>query len=372
VNPGLEILMVAVIVAAACALPGVFLVLRRMALLSDAISHSVLLGIVLGFMVTRDLASPWLVAAATAAGVATAALTGLLRRTRLVHNDAAIGLVYPALFSIAVILISRSAGNVHLDTDAVLLGEMAFAPFNRLTIAGADAGPVAVWVMGGILLINAVVIGLLYKELKITSFDPALAAALGLSPSVVQGVLMTLVSVTAVGAFDAVGSILVVALMIVPAAAALLLAERLRAMIAWSIGIAVAGAIVGYYAAIALDTNIAGSIATVLGGAFALALVLSPRHGLVVAAVRRWRQQRMFRLQMLAIHLLHHEAEDEAGHECAEETLDEHLGWSPDAVRSAVRRALREGLVQRQGPLLVLTDAGRALAGEVLEGLTAR
>jgi manganese/zinc/iron transport system permease protein len=369
-NPGLEIQIVAVIVAAACALPGIFLVLRRMALLSDAISHSVLLGIVLGYMVTRDLASPWLVAAATAAGVATAAMTELLRRTRLVHNDAAIGLVFPALFSIAVILISRSVGNVHLDTDAVLMGEMAFAPFNRLSIAGFDAGPVAAWVMGGILIINAVVIALLYKELKITSFDPALAAALGLSPALVQGVLMTLVSVTAVGAFDAVGSILVVAFMIVPAATALLLAERLRAMIAWSLGIAVASAVAGYHVAVALDANIAGAMAMMLGAIFALALVLSPRHGVVSVAVRRWRQHRLFTLQMLTIHLLHHETGEEAGRECAEETLDQHLGWSPEQVRVAVRRALREGLVRREGPLLVLTDAGRARAGEVLAGLT--
>lgn len=128
----LEIQLVALIVAVACSLPGVFLVLRRMALMSDAISHTVLLGIVLAFFVTHDIASPLLIAGAAAMGVITVGLVELLLRTRLVREDASIGLVFPALFSIAVILISRFAGSVHLDTDAVLLGEIAFAPFRRL------------------------------------------------------------------------------------------------------------------------------------------------------------------------------------------------------------------------------------------------
>ncbi|HEX6308749.1 MAG TPA: metal ABC transporter permease, partial [Longimicrobiales bacterium] len=112
----LEIQLVAIVVSVACALAGVFLVLRRMALMSDAISHTVLLGIVLVFFITRDIASPFLVAGAAAMGVATVGLVELLRRTRLVREDASIGLVFPALFSIAVILITRYAGSVHLDT----------------------------------------------------------------------------------------------------------------------------------------------------------------------------------------------------------------------------------------------------------------
>src|SRR5690606_4112912 len=121
----IEIQLIAATVAVACALPGVFLVLRRMAMMSDAISHTVLLGIVVGFFITRDLASPLLIVGATLTGVLTVTLVEVLNRTRLVREDAAIGLVFPALFSIAVILISRYAGDVHLDTDAVLLGELA-------------------------------------------------------------------------------------------------------------------------------------------------------------------------------------------------------------------------------------------------------
>jgi manganese/zinc/iron transport system permease protein len=140
-NIALEIQLVAVVVAVACSLPGVFLVLRRMALMSDAITHTVLLGIVLAFFLTHNIASPLLVLGAAAMGVITVALVELLLKTRLVREDASIGLVFPALFSIAVILISRYAGSVHLDTDAVLLGEIAFAPFRRLEMGGMDLGP---------------------------------------------------------------------------------------------------------------------------------------------------------------------------------------------------------------------------------------
>ncbi|RME66244.1 MAG: metal ABC transporter permease, partial [Caldilineae bacterium] len=137
-SPQLEIQLIGVLVAAACALPGVFLVLRRVALLSDAISHSILLGIVVGFFLVGDLTHPLLVLMAAATGVLTVSLVEALIHTRRVKEDAAIGLVFPALFSMGVILVSRYAGDVHLDIDAVLLGELAFAPFSRATYLGLD------------------------------------------------------------------------------------------------------------------------------------------------------------------------------------------------------------------------------------------
>ncbi len=131
-----EILAIAVCTAVACSLVGTFLVLRRLAMLSDAISHAILPGIVIAFFITGDLASPWLVLGAAATGVLTVALVEALTRTRRLKEDAAMGLVFPALFSIGVVLISRYAGNVHLDVDAVLLGELAFAPFDRFELGG--------------------------------------------------------------------------------------------------------------------------------------------------------------------------------------------------------------------------------------------
>ncbi|HWQ13217.1 MAG TPA: metal ABC transporter permease [Roseiflexaceae bacterium] len=365
-TPQLEIQLIAVVTAVACALPGVFLVLRRMALMSDAITHAVLLGIVLAFFVVHDVTSPALMAAAAATGVATVLLVELLSRTRLVREDAAIGLVFPALFSLAVILISRYAGDTHLDTDAVLLGELAFAPFERFEALGYDLGPQALWVMGSILLLGALFVGLFYKELKLATFDAALAASLGFSPALVHYGLMTLVSITAVGAFDAVGSVLVVALMIAPPAAAYLLTDRLAHMIGLSALIGAASALAGYWLASALDASIAGAMATMAGAAFGLAWLLAPEHGLLALALRRWRQRREFAEVMLAVHLLNHERTPAATEESRVAHLGEHLRWAPAQAAQVVRRAERRGLVRQQGEQLALTERGRRLARETL------
>lgn len=367
IHPELEIQLIAATVAVACALPGVFLVLRRMALMSDAISHAILLGIVLGFFAVGDLASPVLIAAAAATGVLTVWLVELLNRSRLVREDAAIGLVFPALFSIGVILLARYAGSVHLDVDAVLLGELVFAPFRRLTVGGVDLGPKILYVMLAILALNAAFLALFYKELKLTTFDAALAAALGFSPGLLHYLFMTLVSITAVGAFDAVGSVLVVALMIAPPAAAYLLTDRLSVMIGLSAAIGVLSAISGYWMSYALDVSIAGSMAAMTGVFFGAAFLLAPERGVVAIARRHARQRWEFAQQMLAIHLLNHEASPEAAVESREEHLHEHLRWESDFARRVVERALRRGLVKRtSAERLRLTGRGRLLAREAM------
>lgn len=358
----LEIQLVAAVVALACALPGVFLVLRRLALMSDAISHTVLLGIVLAFFVVEDLASPWLLIAAATTGVLTVALVEALRSTRLVAEDASIGIVFPALFSIAVILIGQFAGNVHLDTDAVLLGEIAFAPFRRFEVGGMDLGPLSLWLMGGSLLINILFILLFYKELKLSTFDPALAAALGFSPGLVHYGFMTIVSITAVGAFDAVGSILVVALMIAPPAAAWMLSDRLPVVLVLSGVIAVLSALAGFWLAWLVDASIAGSMAGMAGVAFLLAFLLAPGRGVVSVALERRQQRLDFAQLMLAIHLLNHEGTPEMATESREAHLRQHLRWPDDFARKIVDRAVAGGTVLRQDGQLVLTEAGRRQA----------
>jgi manganese/zinc/iron transport system permease protein len=352
-----EIQLIASMVAVACALLGVFLVLRRMAMMSDAISHTVLLGIVIAFFITRSITSPLLLIGAALMGVLTVSLVELINRTRLVREDAAIGLVFPAIFSIAVIMISRFAGDVHLDTDAVLLGELAFAPFNRLHILGLDI-PEALVTTSGILLINIIFIVLFYKELKLATFDAALAAALGFLPAVIHYALMALVSLTAVGAFDAVGSVLVVAFMIAPPAAAYLLTDRLSRMLIYSALIGVISAVSGYWLAHALDASIAGSMATMTGVLFLAAYLLAPERGLIAQARRRQKQRTEFALTMLTMHIAHHTATHEAEQENQVTRLDEHLKWSPQFAMEIVRLAEREGLIRQQNGLLTLTEIG--------------
>ena len=361
-SPLLEIQLVAMITAVACALPGTFLVLRRLALLSDAISHSILLGIVLAFFVTENISSPLLMLGAAVVGLLTVVLVEALSSTRLVAKDAAIGLVFPALFSVAVILISHYAGGVHLDIDAVLLGEIAFAPFDRLVLAGWDLGPRAAWVMGGVLALNLVFIGVFYKELKLATFDSALAAALGFSPALLHYALMGVVSITAVGAFDAVGSILVVALMIAPPATAYLLTDRLSHMLGVSALIGLGSAVAGFWLGHALDASIGGSMGTVSGVAFVAALTAAPRRGLVAAARRNARQRWEFAHAMLAIHLSNHEGRPEAEQESRLEHLEDELHWEPQFASQAVRGAERRGLVVQRDGHLELTGEGRDLA----------
>lgn len=362
----LEIQLIAIVAAAACALPGAFLVLRQMAMMSDAISHTVLFGIVIAFFLVKDLASPFLVIGAALTGLLTVILIEALLRTRLVRQDAAIGLVFPALFSLAVILISRYAGDVHLDTDAVLLGELAFAPFNRLVLFGVDLGPVALYLMGGIFLINLAFTLVFYKELKLAAFDPGLAAALGFAPGLMMYLLMGSVSITAVGAFESVGSILVTALMIAPPITAYLLADRLSVMLGLSVLLGGLAAVSGYWIAHWLDASIAGSIAAAAGLQFGVAFLFAPRRGLVAQSRRKARQRWEFAQRMLAIHLLNHEALPEAEQESRVEHLREHMRWEPGFAESILRRAVDQGWIVRQGGQLALTGLGRERARQAL------
>ncbi|NJK78561.1 MAG: metal ABC transporter permease [Chloroflexaceae bacterium] len=358
----LEVQLIAIVIAAACAIPGVFLVLRRMAMMSDAISHTVLFGIVVGFLITRDLGSPWLFAGAVLTGVLTVSLVELLNRTRLVKQDAAIGLVFPVLFSLAVILISRFAGNVHLDTDAVLLGELAFAPFDRFELFGVDIGPRALVVGAALFVLNLAFVIIFYKELKLSTFDAGLAAAFGFVPGLLHYALMTLVSITAVGAFDAVGSILVIALMIAPPSAAYLLTDRLPRMIGLSIGIGAGSALAGYWVARWLDVSIAGSMATITGVAFGLSFLFAPERGILATAQRRARQRWEFAEQLLAMHILTHEGTPQAASELHVEHLNQHMRWAPWFAARVVRRAVQNGMVRTSGNMLALTERGRQMA----------
>jgi manganese/zinc/iron transport system permease protein len=258
-----------------------------------------------------------------------------------------------------VILVSRFAGNVHLDTDSVLLGELAFAPFDRLVAGGVDLGPTALWTMGSILALNLVFIGLFFKELKLATVDVGLAASLGFSPVLIHYGLMTMVSVTAVGAFNAVGSILVVALMIAPPATAYLLAERFKPMLLLSAAIAALTAVVGYGLAWVLDVSIAGSMATACGFVFTAAFLFAPGRGVVAQVSRRKAQRIDFGVSMLLVHLLHHEGSDVADEESRLATLHRHLRWNESHTRRVVREAGDRELVDRAGELLQLTTLGR-------------
>lgn len=274
-----QIMLVAIFVAIACSLPGIFLVLRGASMVSDAITHTVLLGIVLAYFVVRDLNSPILMVGATLMGVFTVWLIELVSKSKLVSYDGAIGLVFPFLFSLAIILITQFASGTHLDVDAVLMGQLGFTPFNRVILFGYDWGPLAMWRMIIILIINIIFISLFYRQLKVSTFDPQYAQSIGVSNTKLHYGLMTIVSLTAVGAFDAVGSILVVGFFVGPAIIGYMLSDNLKHIIAISVLVSIIVSVVGVYLAYKIDTTFSGMIAVAIGVLALVAILFSPKKG---------------------------------------------------------------------------------------------
>jgi manganese/zinc/iron transport system permease protein len=451
-------IIIGALIAISGGLLGTFLLLRKMSLTSDAISHTVLLGIVVAFLVlTRgfeqppDLNSPWLILGATASGVLTVWLTELFFKSGLVKEDAALGLVFTFMFAIAVIIINQSVEDVHLDQDAIWTGEIG-AAFGKTSEycyencepvvitedhPAADTGrqcvncgnegnaprncrderavceeycfncgeysasiayeqglsdvkpvtilfPKAITSMGLITLLNVLFVLLLYKELKLATFDEALAATLGFRPVLLHYLLMTFVSITAVGAFDSVGAILVVAFFIVPAATAYLLTDRLWQMLGIAAIVGTLAVYLGYDLSrgdlpfyenavddflnlldrtigiggyTQWDASPSASMVMMMGTLFTITWIISPRYGLVSSILRRWSQRREFAEQMVLVHLSNHV--EDALEESRVSSLPDHLNWSSNRVQRVVQRLRLRNLVKVEGEdLLVLTPRG--------------
>jgi manganese/zinc/iron transport system permease protein len=280
------IILIGALVACSCSILGCFLVLRKMSMVGDAISHSVLPGIVLAFLLSGSRDSLFMMIGAAAIGLVTVFLIQMFQNNG-VQSDASIGVVFTAMFAVGVVLISLYTRQVDLDLDCVLYGEIAYAPWDTWQIGGKSMGPVAVWGIGATFLLNVIIIGLFYKQFKISSFDPAMAAALGIPVVLFHYVLMGMVSLTTVASFESVGAILVVGMIIVPAATAYLLTEKLSRMILISMIIGVISSVGGYYLAYILDASIAGAMISVAGLLFVLVFLFSPTHGIVVKKLIR-------------------------------------------------------------------------------------
>lgn len=442
-------------IAISGALLGTFLLLRGMALTSDAISHTVLLGIVVAFMIMTgllnqepDSSSPWLILGAALAGVATVVLTELIYRSGLVRQDAALGLAFPLLFAISIILVSRFVEDVHLDEDSVMVGEIGVAWANtnshciencvtvtitpederanmtrqcincrELGISPRDEGaefreicsncgtyspaqawqarlleeepilvfwPQSITVTAIMAILTLLFVVLFYKELKLAAFDEALAKALGFRPGMLHYALMVLVSLVAVGAFDAVGSILVIAFFIIPPAAAYLLTDRLSLMLVLSALIGSAGAYFGYDLArgsflgvvqvsdvIALlnrifgmnlleawNSSISASMVLMIFFFFLVSWVLSPKYGLVSTLLRRANQRRRFNNQVVLGHIYNHRSTEQEVAELTADSLYAHFRWSQAKMGRVLTRLRAANLIHITNNLILLTPHG--------------
>ena len=260
------IILTGSIIAITCGLLGSFLVLRKMSMVGDAISHAVLPGIVLAFLISGSRDSlPMLIGAASLGVIVTIAIEFLHKKARL-QTDASIGISFTSLFAIGVIMISYFAGQVDLDQDCVLYGEISYVPLDMFyTDSGLILGPRAVWFSGVNLLLTITFIYFGYRGLSITTFNEEFAKSLGISTVFWHFSLMSFVSLTTVISFESVGAILVVAFMIVPAATAYLLTNKLKTMLWLSSVFGFLSAVGGYILASSIDGSVAGAMASVAG-----------------------------------------------------------------------------------------------------------
>jgi len=353
-SPHVEIQIIAVIVAITCTLPGAFLVLRNMSMVADSITHTILLGIVLAFSVTHDLSSPLLIIGAAIMGIATIWLNEMLVRTKLVAEDAAIGVIFPFLFSIAIILITRQSGSFFLDTNSVLLGELAFTPFDRMIVGGIDIGAKAIYTTGAILLINLSFIVIFFKELKIATFDPILAFLLGLAPTIIHYGLMAMASVTIVGSFQVVGSLLVVAFMIGPPVTASLLTHDLKWMLILSSLIGAFNGIIGYHIAVLLNVSIAGSIAITIGFVFLLFFLFAPQRGCISTLRRRNHQKIHFAKSTLLLYLDQSDADNNTIG-----SISNNLQWHKYFTKKIIHLLIKDRCIKSTKNMIHITDLGR-------------
>lgn len=292
----LVIMLTGALVGIAGTLVGTFLVLTGRSMLSDAISHSIILGIAVVWLLTGQQSGPLQMAGAAVSGLLTVLVTQALVRTRRMRNDAAIGLVFPVFFALGVLLLNIYARDVHIDEHTVLTGAMEFVPFATTEIAGVNV-PRSVLAMLIITPINLAFVVFFYKELKLATFDPMLARALGFAPAVLSYGLLLLTSITAVAAFEAVGVILFVAFVIVPPSAAYLLTDRLWLMLVIGCGIAVAASLSGFVVTLYYpDANIGATMAVMTGVFLVAAFLFSPRNGLI----RQWWRRRSQRAEAAA------------------------------------------------------------------------
>lgn len=270
------IILVASLAAINCSIIGTYLVLRKVAMMADAITHAVLPGIVLAFLITGSKGSLAMLLGAGSTGVVATLLMAFLHKKVRLQSDASIGINFTWLFALGIILIALFSRKVDLDPDCVLYGEVAYAPLNIWeTAGGLVMGPRSVYMLTLVLLFNLSFVGLTYKELAITTFDPAFATTIGMHPHLWHYLLMAATSFTAVASFEVAGAILVVALFVVPASTAYLLTKSLHKMLILASLLGVLTALGGYYMAIWLNGSISGAMVTWAGMVFLLVWLLT-------------------------------------------------------------------------------------------------
>ena len=360
------IIVAAVLSALSCALLGNFLVLRRMSMMGDAISHAVLPGLAAAFLITGSRDSFTMFIGAAIVGVLTAVLTEWIHRLGKVEHSASMGVVFTSLFALGLVLIVQAADHVDLDAECVLYGAIELIPsFDPFEI------PQAVITLGLVFGVVLTFVLVFYKELKITAFDPQLATTLGINATFMHYLLMSLIAMTTVACFESVGSILVIAMLIVPAASAFLLTERLWLMILLSCVFAIIASVGGHLAAITIppmispiqDVSTSGAITTMAGLMFTVVLLVAPKQGVVSRLYHRWRLSlNILSEDMLGLLYRLDETRLDARWSLISQIVLANAFW----VRLGLWRLKRQGFVSEHADGLHLTESGQARARKLV------
>ncbi|MEZ0180397.1 metal ABC transporter permease ['Camptotheca acuminata' phytoplasma] len=335
----LDVFFVVVLTSLCLSALGIFLILKKLSMVIDAISHSVLLGIVLGFLVVKKLDDPLLMIGAVLIGLLTFYCIQFLQKHKQINKDSAIGIVFTTFFAIAIILISTFTRDVHIDNDAVFTGNIELVTFDKLKR------------ILPILIINILFVLVFYKELKIFIFDPALATILGFSITLINYLLMSLVSITAVVSFDVVGSVMTIACFIGPATTALLLTKNLFHGFLLSLWFSFISSSCGYYLAIIFDAPISGMIAIVILVIFLLVLYFNPVNGILVKIIVNYSKKQKFDLLEKPIYFIEEIAKD--------------LKWPTKYSQKICNKIIENGYVEKNKKNnFVLTELGKQIVDE--------
>lgn len=339
-----------------CGVLGCFVVLRRMALIGDALSHSILPGVVgalllFGMVGASEKWLPlWLLGGAMVAGLLTAVIISIVHRHSRTKEDSAIGIAFTAMFALGLIAISSLPRGTHFDLKCFVYGE-------PLAIASPD-----LWLMGIICPLVLIIVALMYQRLKLISFDPVGASALGVPVQLIHYLLMGMLAATIVAGIKSTGVILVVAMVITPASAAYQLTNRLWVMLVLAGAIGGVSAGLGMSLAFTVNAPTGPSMVVVVVILFILAVLFSPSHGWVFERLRK---------RKLAQHVAQEDVL-KAVYRLGEQRIDnpqpvgEETGLSPSRIRKSIARLVQEGLVRTVDGVADLTDAGQKHAQELV------
>lgn len=347
----IQVYMVLIITAMTCSVLGSFLILRNLSMVCDALSHSVLLGIVLAFIIVKDLDSPFLIIGAGIFGVLTVWVVEKISNMGLVKNDDALGIVFPMFFSIAVIIISKFFRNVHLDVDIVLMGEVLLSPFTKMFGLPKDFV-----IMSVLFVINLIYTTIFFRSLKLLTFDKDYAFMQSIKINLLFYSLMVLTSITSVASFNTIGAILVISFFITPTSTAFLVAKSLKGMIVWSMIFAIINASVGYILAISFNLSIAG-MCSFVGMIICIIMIVFNKDGFIVRLMNQINIKKQLDYDLVLLHLYRHKNNFiETGFDY----INKHLNWDRKKSDKKLEYLISKELVEKRQDIsmYMLTDKG--------------